>query len=459
MSENNNEQKFIYGVLDTFELKDTSDIAVIGRVKGTIKRGDTILIRNYGDDDDEIVTSSVVALETKNENGDRANAEEATDCLVSIRIRYGMKENIKPGSVIFTDGTSEEDIRNEYVNAIANSYVGRRDLEIYETELSKMSITDCSESWRFFTRVHEKDGASLTEEQIKDFRRKIGILANSMVKKILAADEIYYVKSKVTNEPFMFSRTISQNGDFLFSPPEIQIFSKPYKKMAENHFPTDKFEIAKIENNEEGTAIKTFIAEALYLNGAMGVRVNYEIVSIGAITFFKDPYDKNIKGNEKVVSNPELVRWMLLRAQIGTPSTDSEKINANLYYRFFAIEMLKAKFLVPAQPNPDAEGDSEETTENGEKLTKLKFPILVGRKGTRNLVFLYTDLKRMRMNYDEEWDGFIQTIDKFIPNFDVSIDNAKDFHAGCFVTKDIYEGIQKMLAEEEERKKKLNDKK
>ena len=152
MSNTTNENKFVYGVLDKFELKNSAtDVAVVGRVKGTLKRGDKIFITNYGDDDDELVVSSVVALEIEGKE-----AAEATDCFVAVRIRDGLSENIKPGSVIHSENASEEEIHIAYVTAIGDSYVGRRDLEIYETELSIMSITDCAESWRIFIKLHEK---------------------------------------------------------------------------------------------------------------------------------------------------------------------------------------------------------------------------------------------------------------------------------------------------------------
>ena len=47
------------------------------------------------------------------------------------------------------------------------------------------------------------------------------------------------------------------------------------------------------------------------------------------------------------------------------------------------------------------------------ELKRLRFPIMVG-KNRRNLVFLFTDMKRLRGMYDEEWSAFSQTLDKFI---------------------------------------------
>ena len=454
MSESTNENKFVYGVLDTFELRATNDIAVVGRLKGTLKKNDKIFITNYGDDDDELVVSSVVALEV-----DKKDVESATDCFVAIRVRDGLSENIKPGSVIHSEDADENDIHLTYVNAIGDSYVGRRDLEIYETELSKMSITDCSESWRIFIKIHEKKDNAFTEEEIKECRRKIGILARSLSKKILAADEIYCVYNKRTGEPHMFSRTNKVRDDYVCSPPEIHIFSKPYKEIGEKHFPSDLFEIKKIENGENNDGIKNFLFDAFYLNGAMGLRVNFEAVAIGADSLIPKPNYYGMKESEIPVTNPNLVRWMLLRSQIANPQTDVEKMVARIYYRFFSIEVMKAKFVIPAK-TVEEDGELQEMHDELAKetgageLKKLRFPIMVG-KNRRNLVFLFTDMKRLRGLYDEEWSAFSQTLDKFIGNFDVGINISNQYSLGCYVNKDTYEEIQRMLGMEVE---KVNEK-
>ena len=446
MSETTNENKFVYGVLDKFELKNSAtDVAVVGRVKGTLKRGDKIFITNYGDDDDELVVSSVVALEIEGKE-----ATEATDCFVAVRIRDGLSENIKPGSVIHSENATEDDIHVAYVTAIGDSYVGRRDLEIYETELSIMSITDCAESWRIFIKLHEKKEGGFTKEEINDFRRKISVISRALGKKVLAADEIYVVMSKRTGEPYMFSRTNKFKDDYVCSPPEIHIFSKPYKEMGEKHFPSDLFEIKKIENGENGTGIKDFLFDAFYLNGAMGMRVNFEVCAIGAENVIPKPNYFGMKKNEIPVTNPNLVRWMLLRSQIANPSTDAEKMVAKIYYRFFATEAMKADFVIPAKVVEEGEAVNNENIPedlkdaNGMELKRLRFPIMVG-KNTRNLVFLFTDMKRLRGMYDEEWSAFSQKLEKFTDIFDVGINISKNYSLGCYVNKDTVDEIKRVF--------------
>lgn len=450
MSESLNENKFVYGVLDTFELQATRDIAVVGRLKGTINKGDKIFITNYGDDDDELVVSAVVALEVE-----KKDVESATDCFVAIRIRDGLSENIKPGSVIHSEDASEEDIHLAYVSAIGDSYVGRRDLEIYETEQSKMSITDCTEAWRIFIKVHDKKEGGFSQDEVKEFRRKIGVVARALSKKLLSADEIYCVYNKRTGEPHMFSRTNKVKDDYVCSPPEIHIFSKPYKAVGEKHFPSDLFEIRKIENGDNNDGIKNFLFDAFYLNGAMGVRVNFEVVAIGADSIIPKPNYYGMKESEIPVTNPNLVRWMLLRSQISNPTSEAEKMVAKIYYRFFAIEVLKAKFVIPAKTVEEGDAAPEIPEELAKQagdaeLKRLRFPIMIG-KNRRNLVFLFTDMKRLRGMYDEEWSAFSQTLDKFIGTFDVGLNISNKYSLGCYVNKDTYDEIHRMLGMEVEK--------
>ena len=445
MSDNNNEKKFICGVLETFDLKVGRDIAIVGRVKGTISKGDEINITNCGDDDDELVVSSVVTIEV-----DKKTVESATDCFAIIVIKNGAAENIKPGSVIHNEGADENDIHVAYVTSVGDSYVGKRDLELYESEISKMSITDCSEAWRIFIKLHEKkDGGNFTEDEVKEFRRKIGVLSRNLAKKILSADEIYCVINNKTGEPHMFSRTNKAGEDYVCSPPEILIFSKPYKYIGDTHFPKEMFTIKKIENGENKDGIRQFLFDAFYLNGAMGMRVNYETVAIGADAVIPKPNYYGMKENEIPVTNPALVRWMLLRSQIGTPETDAEKMVARIYYRFFSIELLKAKFVIPMKPAEDGEevpplpeGVSEE--EAGE-LKRLRFPIIVG-KNTRNLVYIFTDMKRLRGMFNEEWSAFANPIDKFVQNFDVGINIQPKYTLGCYVNKDTVAEMKRLFS-------------
>ena len=87
---------FYLGVEDTFRLKETLDLVVVGKVHGTIRTGAAVYISNPGDDDAPTNLTTVVGLEKNN----REMVESATDTFVGVRIEAGSKLNLKTGSVL-----------------------------------------------------------------------------------------------------------------------------------------------------------------------------------------------------------------------------------------------------------------------------------------------------------------------------------------------------------------------
>ena len=76
------EGEFIFGVLDVYLVKGSDDLVVVGKLKGSLKKGDRLYISNCGDDDDELFISSVVSMDI-----DAKDVDEAKDCFVAIRVK------------------------------------------------------------------------------------------------------------------------------------------------------------------------------------------------------------------------------------------------------------------------------------------------------------------------------------------------------------------------------------
>lgn len=87
--------------------------------------------------------------------------------------------------------------------------------------------------------------------------------------------------------------------------------------------------------------IYNFLGYCFYMNGACGVKVVNENTAIAAPEFVPEPDYSNIPEISIPVTNPDLVRWMLLIAQLGQPATDEQKLIYKLYFRFLSIEMTK----------------------------------------------------------------------------------------------------------------------
>lgn len=430
--------EFVMGVLDVFLIKGNDDLVVVGKLKGALKKGDKLFISNPGDDDDELVVSSVVSLDI-----DGKDVDDAKDCFVAVRIREGMMQNIKPGTVLRSESVTEQVIRTTYQTALIDSYIAKRNLVFTEEDINRMSLTDCAETWKLYVAVMMNSERKDSKEEIERFKKKSAKMAEAIVKKLVMADEVYCVYSKITGEPHLFSKTFKQGTGYVTTPPDIKLFTKAYKKIAEENYPADKFDIVKVDNLDTKDGIKKFLFDAFYLNGAYGLRLIADSVAIPCNMILEDPNGINKNESEMPLANPNLVRWMYLRAQIGKPETEDEIMAAKIFYRFFARELAKTNLIIPMKP----EGQMPEPDENGKRIlkeeTKLIFPVRPGQNG-RTIIPAYTDWKKLRMEYDEEWGGLVQPVEAFINKFDCAINVTKNAGSSCFVSKDMFEEIKKI---------------
>lgn len=435
-----NTQDMVLGVLDTFQLLNTDDLVVIGKVKGTIHVGDAVYLSNLGEDGGKIFLTTIKGIET----GPGVAAKEASDCQIGLRLEKGKLHNIKKGTVLYSREASAAAVHNAYISALGDAYVMRQDLELSDKDIEGLSITDCAEIWRLFSWFHSKTVQTESEEAKQKYTKKRDILCAAICKKILETDAIYCVYSKVTGEPYLLSRTVSQNdGTYMCTPPDIMIFTGAYKTVLSAQFPEDRFEIKKIENGENKDGIYNFLGSTFYLNGACGVRVLSEQTAIGADMLVPPPDYSNVRPQDIPVTNPDLVRWMLLLGQLGAPEGEDEEIIYKLYYRFMSKEMVKAKFLIPMRNDSEISKRNESGEVVLKKDTSIQFPTMEG-KYDKSAVYMYTDWKRLRMVYGEEWGGLVQPIEGMIGVFDCAVNVTKHTAAGCYVSGDMFEEMKKL---------------
>ena len=426
------DEAFVFGVEDIFPLKDSEDVLAVGMVKGTVKQGMAVYVTNIGDDENTTLLTTVISLDIN-----RNQVDSASDCPVAIRLQQGKKANIKPGSVVFTKDRSTGDIHTAYINAIGNSYVARKQLELSPKDIEVMSVVDMAEAWRLFAWVKSKEAGEAGADK-QALAEKIETLADALTQKILSAEEIYVVFNKLTGEPHMFSRTIAEeNGLYRCTPPDIRVIPKAYAAVYAGQYSQNNFELRKIENGEDKKGIYNFLGSAFYLNGACGIEVIGGETAINAEKLVLPPDYSNVPQINIPVTNPDLVRWMLLMGQIGQMDTPEIKVIGSLYQKFFFGELSKARLLVPMKK----EGDIPKPDENGETVLeeglKIQFPTMQG-KHDRDAVHMYTDWKRLRMVFWDDWSGMIQTVGGMIEVYDCVI-NATDYPAaGCYVDREMY---------------------
>lgn len=424
-------KKMIYGVWDIFDVNDSEDIIVIGKVDGAADNKMQVNLINYGDDDKKVVSSNVVAIDIKGKE-----KTEVKDCIAALRIANGKNLKIKTGTVIYSGEPKEEEIYDSYIQAMGEGYITHKHLELSDAEYGRMSLTDLSEVRRLFKWLIDSNKEHETEQIIKTNKSILDRIGQEMAKKILETKEMYTLVSTYTGEPHMFSMTYSRgDGSYSCTPPDVMLITKAYVSKFENRYNPEKFEVVKIEGE-----IKDFLGTVFYLNGACGVSILYEGFGIDAEMLVDKPDYSGVPEIQIPVTNPDLERWLLLIGQLGGCDNEDAKKICSLYLSFMFKEMAKARFLVPmkmeAQMSKPDENGKCTITEGG----TMQIAVMPGKAG-RDSVRMFTDWKRFRMVYPESegWGGMVQKASEAIETFDCAI-NATEFSlAGCYLSREAYE--------------------
>ena len=429
----------LMGIREVFAVKDSKDLIVMGRVQGIIKEGAAVYLTNCGEDDETQFLTVVKNIET----GPAQPVNEASDCMVALRLENGSAFRMKKGTVLFSRDATMGEVLQVYTATLGDVFVAKQNLEISEQDFSMLSIADCSEIWRLFVWFRRKATTEPDEEQKKVDRERLNRLGAQLCKKIMSAEEIYCVFSKITGEPHMSSKTVNRgDGTFMCTPPNITIGTKRYAEAIGKRLSADKFEFRKIEAGEDKKGIYNFLGSTFYLNGACGVIVQSDDAVIDARMLVAPPDYSQISPQNIPVTNPDLMRWMLLIGQMGKPESEDAQIIYKLYYKFMATELVKARLLIPMQHDGGVPEADEEGKTVLQKDTKFKFPTMKG-KTDRPAVHMYTDWKRLRMMHGEEWGGMVQPVSGMIDFFDCAINPTQFPAAGCYVNKEMFEEMNK----------------
>lgn len=108
-----------------------------------------------------------------------------------------------------------------------------------------------------------------------------------------------------------------------------------------------------------------------------------------------------------------------------------------------AIEMVKAKFLIPIQKDGEVPPPDEDGKTVLQKGLSMSFPTIEGKYG-RPAVRMYTDWKRLKQAMGEQWEGLVQPIEGMIEVFDCAINLTEHVKEGCYVGAEMFEEMKKL---------------
>lgn len=438
------------GVLDLFQMKETNQLLIVGSLEGSIKVGDQLQFCNPDQGMESLGTVEVKKLSSQNKDADSLTDEVLAHLVVD---RIPSLDKLKKGSVLFSSGIEEEQKLSSYSDALYRAFVAIQEGQLTNEDYLAASLDDSVEILRLFLWECRQNQETESEESYQANTRKLERLAAIVKDKLLAADSIYAVFSEKTGEPYLFSTTYDRGEEgYLCTDPMIMLLTPSWYRQFKETIDSRPNSVVKlIENTEDKKGIENFLGTAFYLNGALGATFNTKEVSISASVLVQKPDFSNLPEIQVPVMNPDIVRWMLLMGQMDKPTTEDEEVIYKLYYKFFSAAMPKAKLLIPLNatsgfPDKNQGANSFVLKEDA----KFSIPVREGKDG-RNSVQVFTDWKRLRMVFDEQWNGMIEEAGGMIASFDYAINATEYYKAGAYVSEKTFREMQKLSEELEGR--------
>ena len=434
------------GVLDLFPMKETNQLLIVGSLEGTLKVGDQLQFCNPDQGMKALGIVEVKKLSSQNKDVDSLTDEVLAHLVVDMDSSL---TKLKKGSVLFSSGVDEEQKLSSYSDALYRAFVAIQEGQLTNEDYLAASLDDSVEILRLFLWKCRQNQETESEESYQANTRKLEGLAEIVKDKLLAADSVYAVFSEKTGEPYLFSTTYDRGEEgYLCTDPMIMLLTPSWYRQFKETIDSRPNSVVKlIENTEDKKGIENFLGTAFYLNGALGTIFNSKEVSISASALVQKPDFSNLPEIQVPVMNPDLVRWMLLMGQLDSPTTEDEEVIYKLYYKFFSEAMLKAKFLIPLDAASEFKDDSQEGSSFVlEKDSSFNIPVKEGKDG-RNSVPVFTDWKRLRMVFDEKWNGMIEEAGGMIEVFDYAINPTEYYEAGAYVSLTAFKEMQKFSEE------------
>ena len=438
------------GVLDLFQMKETNQLLIVGSLEGSIKVGDQLQFCNPDQGMESLGTVEVKKLSSQNKDADSLTDEVLAHLVVD---RIPSLDKLKKGSVLFSSGIEEEQKLSSYSDALYRAFVAIQEGQLTNEDYLAASLDDSVEILRLFLWKCRQNQETESEESYQSNTRKLERLAEIVKDKLLEADSIYAVYSEKTGEPYLFSTTYDRGEEgYLCTDPMIMLFTpRCYHQFKETIDSRPNSVVKLIENTEDKKGIENFLGTAFYLDGALGAFFNSKEVSIAASVLVPKPDFSDLPEIQVPVMNPDVVRWMLLMGQLDSPTTEDEEVIYKLYYKFFSMAVPKAKFLLPLEAASGfPEGGQEGNSFVLEESAKFNIPTGEGKNG-RKSVPVFTDWKRLRMVFDEKWNGMIENAGNMIEFFDYAINPTEYHEAGAYVSLTAFRDMQNICEEQEGR--------
>ena len=327
-----------------------------------------------------------------------------------------------------------------YRFAMDIAFVRQQDGILTEEDREKLAASDISEIWSLYWKGHLEEFEKVKEIKMKVDQRRRDFF-NLIREKLFLLDDIYVIYSTKTNEPHLFATasldgnkgmTVSHSWVYLIPSSYMHYRKEIYKK-------DERYDFKRIENGPEKEGIRNFLRDLFIYDGVESILYFTE----DTVIFAKELMDLlNYEGVDEAeipVTNPNLMKFLHLSSQLDGIEDKEQKNIGKAYFYLFARFTKTAKFIAPMRLH----GYDQLLEDNPQTDTEPNIPFNLAiqqGKTKEKAVQVYTDWKRLRKHFGEEYKGLVVTVDELIKDYDVVI-NPGEYPIAELMTEEFFNAV------------------
>ena len=151
------------------------------------------------------------------------------------------------------------------------------------------------------------------------------------------------------------------------------------------------------------------------------------------------PNYEGVDEAEIPVTNPDLMKFLHLSSQLDGIEDKEEKNIGKAYFYLLARFTKTAKFIAPMRLH----GYDQLLEDNPQTDTEPNIPFNLAIKQGKTkekAVQVYTDWKRLRKHFGEEYKGLVVTLGELVKDYDVVI-NPGEYPIALFMTEEFFNAV------------------
>ena len=424
------------GVSDVIGVDDNAtDFIIEGFVQGSLKVGDELVVTKISCLSKTPVKTVITSIYVNEEE-----VQEASEKMVKVKVKDGNKLGIYKGTMLHSETVTDTQVYHAYRFTMDIAFVRQQDGILTEEDREKLAASDISEIWSLYWKAHLEEFERVKEIELKVDQRRRDFF-KLIREKLFLLDDIYVIYSTKTNEPHLFATaSLDGNKGITVSHSWVYLIPSSYMHYRKEIYKKDKrYDFKRIENGPEKEGIRNFLRDLFIYDGVESIQYFTEDTLIFAKELMDLPNYEGVDEAEIPVTNPDLVRWLHLTRQSSGIDDKEQKNIGYGYFCIFAKSTKTAKFIAPMRLH----GYDQLLEDNPQTAIEPNIPFNLAIKQGKTkekAVQVYTDWKRLRKHFGEEYKGLVVTLDELVKDYDVVI-NPGEYPIALFMTEEFFNAV------------------